>query len=288
MTPEALVTQTQTGNLISDGDLVLLWLEDDVSYMVEVKPDKKQSIHKGRPLEVGEWIGQEFGTVIDCQHANATLLRPSPEDLMMKTMRESGIVYPKDAGFFMLRAGISPGCKVMEVGTGSGALSVILANAVGPTGHIHTYDVRDDLPQTARKNLTRAKLLDRVTFHQRARGAAFEEKDFDAVVLDIPTPWEEIENVKASLNGGGVLISLNPTYNQIERVAEKLKDARFIRIDACEILLRQILARHGRTRPAQRMVGHTEFIVSATKTNQISFNPDLPEAENPEKAEPAV
>ena len=87
------------------------------------------------------------------------------------------------------------------------------------------------------------------------------------MILDIPTPWEEVAVVKEALRGGGVLVSLNPTYNQIEQVAEALRLAGFIRIEACEILLRPILARAGKTRPVQRMVSHTEFLVFATKVN---------------------
>jgi tRNA (adenine57-N1/adenine58-N1)-methyltransferase len=75
-----------------------------------------------------------------------------------------------------------------------------------------------------------------------------------------------VEVVKASLKGGGTLVSLNPTFNQIEKMAEALKRSGFIRIESLELLERGILAREGKTRPVQRMVSHTEFLVFATKT----------------------
>ena len=71
-----------------------------------------------------------------------------------------------------------------------------------------------------------------------------------------------------ALRGGAALVSLNPTYNQIERMAETLRRAGFIRVEACEILLRPILAREGKTRPVQRMVSHTEFLLFATKVEK--------------------
>lgn len=257
--------ELELGNQIQEGDLVLLWFEDEVSYLIEVTRGKRISIHRGRPLEVEAWIGQEFGSKIVCEHAPAYLLKPTPEDLMMKASRESGVIYPKDAGLLLLKAGIGPGKKVLEIGTGSGHLTLILAQAVGPSGKIFSYDLREDFLELARKNLKRAKLLEGVSLEKREPGAPLSEANFDAAVLDIPTPWEELETVKAALAGGGSLVSLNPTYNQIEQMAEALRRSGFIRIEACEILLRPILARGGKTRPVQRMVSHTEFLVFATK-----------------------
>lgn len=265
LSTEPLIERTSQ---IQEGDLVLLWFEDEVNYLIEVARGKKASIHRGKPLEVESWIGREFGSKIVCEHAVAYLLKPSTEDLMMKVSRESGVIYPKDAGLILLRAGISAGSKVLEIGTGSGALTLILGQAVRPTGRVFTYDRREDFIELARKNLKRAKLLDWISFGKRESSEPVPEKGFDAAILDIPTPWEEVEVVQNSLRGGGVLVSLNPTYNQIERMAEALQQAGFIRIESCEILLRPILARLGKTRPVQRMVSHTEFLVFATKVER--------------------
>lgn len=263
---ELSLTETiERTNYIQEGDLVLLWFEDEVSYLIEVVRGKRISIHKGRPLDAESWIGKDYGSRIECEHAPAYLLRPSTEDLMMKASRESGVIYPKDAGYILMRAGINAGAKVLEIGTGSGALTLILTSAVRPTGKVFTYDRREDFTELAKKNLKRAKLLDWVSFNKREAREPFVEKDFDSVILDIPTPWEEVEVVKEALRGGGSLVSLNPTFNQIEQMAEALRTAGFIRIESCEILMRPILARAGKTRPVQRMVSHTEFLLFATK-----------------------
>lgn len=259
------LSETASSNQIQEGDLVLLWFEDEVNYLVEVVRGRRHSVHRGRPIDLEAWIGMEYGSKFQCEHATAFLLRPSTEDLMMKALRESGVIYPKDAGLILLKAGIHAGTKVLEVGTGSGALTLILARSVSPTGKVFTYDRREDFMELAKRNLKRAKLLDSVSFNKRIPGEPFPEKGFDAAILDIPTPWEEVERVREALSGGGTLVSLNPTYNQIERMAEALRSAGFIRIDSCEILLRHILAREGKTRPVQRMVSHTEFLVFATK-----------------------
>ncbi len=249
-------------NQIQEGGLVLLWFgEEETTYLVEVQKGKKIGIHCGKPLLTDDWLGKDYGTKVVCDHGEAWLLRPSTEDLMMKASRESGIIYPKDAAFLMIRAGIRPGHKVLEVGTGSGSLTMALATAVGPTGRVHTFDRRQDLPQNAVKNINRAGLAESVVFHQRVAGEPFPEKNFDAVILDIPQPWEEVEVVKEAMKGGARIVSLNPTFNQIEKMAEALRRHGFIRVESVELLERPILAREGKTRPVQRMIGHTEFLV---------------------------
>lgn len=267
--PDSLATSPRPavwGAKIQEGDLVLLWFDGGKTYLIEVVPGRRVAIHCGRPLLVDEWIGREFGSKVLCEHGEGFLLRPSMEDLMMKASRESGIIYPKDAAYLMMRSGIGNGSKVLEIGTGSGSLTMALAARVAPDGRVFTYDRRTDLPQHAVKNVRRARLETYVSFQQRAAGEAFPEKDFDLAVLDIPTPWEEVLAVKEALKGGGRVVSLNPTYNQIERMAEVLREHGFIGVDCVELLERPILARGGKTRPVQRMVSHTEFMLFGIKT----------------------
>ena len=261
-----LPVELERSDPIKEGDLVLLWFEkDEVSYLVQVTSGKRVGIHRGRPLLVDEWIGRDFGSKVICEHGEGHLLKPTMEDLMMKASRESGIIYPKDAALLMMKAGIHSGSVVLEIGTGSGSLTMALAQMVAPTGRVVTYDRRTDLPQNAVKNVTRAGLADYVVFKQRVAAEPIAEKNFDAVVLDIPQPWEEVVLVKEALKPGGHLVSLNPTFNQIEQMAETLRRHGFILVESLELLERQILAREGKTRPVQRMVSHTEFLVFAVR-----------------------
>lgn len=254
---------------IAEGDVVLLWFDDERTYMIEVVRGKRASIHCGRPLLVDDWIGQPFGKKVICEHGFGYLLKPTMEDFMMKASRESGIIYPKDAALLMMKAGIHSGSKVMEIGTGSGSLTMALAQAVAPNGHVFSYDRREDLPKNAYKNVARAGLSAHVTFLQRQAGEPFAESGFDAVILDIPQPWEEVAVVKAVLKGGGRVVSLNPTFNQIEKMAEALRAQGFICVESRELLEREILAREGKTRPVQRMIGHTEFMLFGIRTADV-------------------
>lgn len=263
----AVSTSLSSDNLIREGDSILFWFgEEEVSYLVEAARGKRVAIHCGKPLLMDDWIGREFGEKVVCDHGEGFLLKPTLEDFMMKASRQSGIIYPKDAAFLMMRTGIQSGSKVLEVGTGSGSLTMALAQTVAPSGKVYTFDRRTDLPQHAVRNIQRAHLEPYVVFNQRESAAPFPEGGFDAAVLDIPTPWEEVAAVKQALKGGSKLASLNPTFNQIERMAEALKEHGFVQVECVELLERQILARAGKTRPVQRMVSHTEFLLFGTKT----------------------
>ncbi|HOW58167.1 MAG TPA: tRNA (adenine-N1)-methyltransferase [Candidatus Omnitrophota bacterium] len=266
----------QNTGLIAEGDLVLLWFDDERTYMIDVVRGKRISIHCGKPLLADDWIGQPFGKKVVCEHGFAYLLKPTMEDLMMKASRESGIIYPKDAALLIMKAGIRSDSKVMEIGTGSGSLTMALAQAVAPNGHVFSYDRREDLPKNAYKNVARAGLSPYVTFCQRTASEPFTEKDFDAVILDIPQPWEEVLVVKQALKPGGRLVSLNPTFNQIEKMAEALREQGFICVESRELLEREILARAGKTRPVQRMIGHTEFMLFAIRVSEeVQQVPDV-------------
>lgn len=256
----------QHDHIIREGDVVLLWFErKEITYLIEVQRGRQVPIHCGKPLLADDWIGKSFGSKVKCDHGEGLLLKPTMEDLMMKASRESGIIYPKDAALLMMKAGIRSGSRVLEIGTGSGSLTMALAERVAPGGEVHTFDRREDLPKNAKKNIHRAGLEEYVTFHQRQAGEPLPVEGFNAVILDIPQPWEEVDVVKKALLGGGKLVSLNPTFNQIEKMAEALRESGFIQVEALELLERPILARAGKTRPVQRMVSHTEFMLFATR-----------------------
>ncbi len=260
-----MTTSTESKNLIQEGDPVLLRFEDDVTYLIEINSARKFAIHKGRPIALADLIGRSYGDQLEFGVSKALLLEPTIEDFIMKARRESGIIYPKDAAVLMMKLGIKAGSRVIEIGTGSGALTLALAQQVAPGGKVYTYDKREDFQKLAEGNLKKAKLLPYVEFYQRLEHELFLQTEVDAIVSDVPEPWHEVEVIKASLKNGGRVASLNPTFNQIEKMSEALTQSGFVMIEAMEILVRGILARAGKTRPEQRMIAHTEFILFAVK-----------------------
>jgi tRNA (adenine57-N1/adenine58-N1)-methyltransferase len=53
--------------------------------------------------------------------------------------------------------------------------------------------------------------------------------------------------------------------NQVEKLSNELLDCNFVDTETLEIILRNIEARSGKTRPAMRMIGHTAYLTFARK-----------------------
>ena len=72
------------------------------------------------------------------------MLRPTYATLIPNLPRRAQVIYPKDVGTILLWGDIAPGTRVIEIGTGPGALTMALLRAVGPTGQLISYEIRED------------------------------------------------------------------------------------------------------------------------------------------------
>ncbi|HXD09710.1 MAG TPA: methyltransferase domain-containing protein, partial [Anaerolineales bacterium] len=161
--------------------------------------------------------------------------------------------------------GVGPGQKVMEAGTGSGSMTTALAYAVGTDGRVISYEIKPDVQNLARKNLTRFGLDSRVDFKLRDIQEGFDETDADSFFLDVPNPYDYVAQVRTALKPGGFLCCLIPTINQVEKTLYSLRRERYAFIDVCEILLRYYQPEPMKLRPTDRMVAHTGFLVFARR-----------------------
>jgi tRNA (adenine57-N1/adenine58-N1)-methyltransferase len=250
---------------IKPGDFVLLLSEDGKTFLMRVKEGKVFGTHLGN-VSLGDAIGKRYGEAIYSQMGKPfLLLEPTLEDRMMKVKRLTQIIYPKDAALILVKTGVQSGMRVIECGTGSGALTIALANAVAPGGKVYTYDRRGDFLENARRNVEEAGFSDFVEFKLREVAEGFDETEVDIVVLDLPSPWEGIPATSRAIRGGGRIATLSPTYNQVEKTVESLKEEGFVFIETIEVLVRGILVRSGKTRPFERMVSHTGFLTFGRK-----------------------
>lgn len=64
---------------------------------------------------------------------------------------------------FFAHLGLSKGMTVLEVGCGTGHVTIDLAELVGPTGHVHAVDISAEQIEVARSNV-QAQGLNNVTF----------------------------------------------------------------------------------------------------------------------------
>lgn len=250
---------------ICEGDYVLLCLDARRTYMVKVETGKTFHTHKGY-LNLDEVVGKDFGGAFRSSLGTEfTALKPSLTDYIMKSSRKTQITYPKDAALIVMFSGIGSGSRVAESGTGTGALTTALAHYVKPTGKVYTYELREEFQKTAEKNLKRANLLDFVELKNGDVTAGIEERDLDAVILDLATPWLVVPQAYTALKPSGIIVSFSPTIDQVVKTTEALKEAGFVFIETVECLMRAMQVERGKTRPHTMMSGHTGYITHARK-----------------------
>jgi tRNA (adenine57-N1/adenine58-N1)-methyltransferase len=250
---------------ILEGQDILLWLDRERTYMVKVEAGKQFHTHKGFLL-FDDLIGKPWGSSVSTNlGATFYALPPLIRDRVLKTDRRTQVLYPKDIGYILYQLGIGNGSKVVEAGTGSGALTMSLANAVKPDGKIFTYEIDERSQKIAATNIERAGLSNYVEMKLGDVCSGISEEGVDAVILDLATPWLIVPHVWKALAGGGVFISFSPTIEQVMKTVYEIEDHTFIDIETIELILRRITVAENRTRPETLMMGHSGYLTTARK-----------------------
>lgn len=256
----------QTGHRTARaGDLAQVVGEKNTQFIFTLTQGDKLQTHLG-VLAHADLIGLPWGSRVQTHLGKVmTLLQPNLDDLLRQIPRQTQIMYPKEIGYVLVTLGIGPGSVVLEAGTGSGALTTALAFAVGDQGRVLTYERNPKFAEIARENLTRYGLAHRVSFHVQDLAEGIEAEDVQAAFLDLPDPENYIGLVRQALMPGGSLGCLLPTTNQVSILITALKQHSFEQIEVSEILHRYYNPSASRLRPADKMVGHTGFLIFTRK-----------------------
>jgi tRNA (adenine57-N1/adenine58-N1)-methyltransferase len=270
--------------MLKPGDMVMLYHGEKAKYLVTLPEKGAFSTHRGN-IPYSLVFEKDYGDTVKT-HLGETyhLLKPTVADLQKKVKRTTTIVYPKEAGMMLVRTMVFPGARVIEVGSGSGALTSILANFVRPTGRVYSYESRADFSENAKHNVRSLGLLDWVDFKVRDVGESgtapvfgepkagavpygFDEIAVDTVFIDVPEPWDIVPHAHKALKGGFPLVSLSPTVEQIRKTKTVMELVGFTRIKAVELLERELLVRPSGCRPVERMISHTGYLLFGHKLN---------------------
>lgn len=194
------------------------------------------------------------------------VLRPTYAQLIPNLPRRAQVIYPKDVATILLWGDIGPGVRVLEVGTGPGALTIAMLRAVGPHGAVFSYEIRPEFAEMARANV-RQFFGDApnwtVTLADVHDGIA--ERDLDRMVIDLAEPWTILGHAYAALRPGGVLTAYVPTVMQIKQFVDQARVSGFGAVAATETLLRGWHVRGLSIRPEHRMVAHTGFVITCRR-----------------------
>ncbi|MCS6849462.1 MAG: tRNA (adenine-N1)-methyltransferase [Anaerolineae bacterium] len=251
-------------NTIQDQDLALIVDMRDKAHLVRVRTGQKFETHHGF-IPYDAIIGQPWGSIIHSSLGHPyVVVQPSTADLITHIKRSSQVIFPKDSAYILMRMNAKPGARVLESGCGSGGLTLALATAVMPTGHVYSQEIREDFIDLARRNMERVGLDPYVTFIHADSTQGFKvDGKVDAVFLDMPEPETCVLQAREVLKDGGFFGALVPTTNQVVNLLRALEDSAFGLIDVEEILTRRYKPVADRLRPQDRMIAHTGFLIFA-------------------------
>ncbi len=252
------------------GERVLLVDQRDRTYLVRLELGGTYHTHSGA-LEHDLIVGQLEGVRVETSKGMVlTAFRPRFADYVLKMPRGAQVVYPKDLGPIVVYADVYPGSRVLEAGTGSGALSIALCRATGSEGRVVSYELRDEHRAQAVDNIEGffGKIPAWLDLREGdvAQVAATGDR-FDRCVLDLPEPWAPLEAFGAVLEPGGVLCAYLPTTPQVQELVLALRPNGFHHVETFETLRRSWHVTERSVRPDHRMVGHTGFLTVARRTD---------------------
>lgn len=248
------------------GDRVQLTDPKGRKYTVVLAEGEKYHTHTGQ-LAHDDLIGRPEGSVVTSAGGTSFLaLRPLLADYVLSMPRGAQVIYPKDAAQIIMWGDIFPGARVLEAGAGSGALTCSLLRAVGPTGSVTSYEVREDHAVHAEKNVCRFFGEHPENWSLHVADLATHSGQVDRAILDMLSPWDMLPTVVDNLVPGGVLVVYVATVTQLSRVTEALREQRcWTEPQAWETLHRPWHVVGLAVRPEHKMQAHTAFLLTARR-----------------------
>ena len=265
---EAQTPERSQGEIFGPGDLCLFVGRQQREYMVRLTPGKKIKL-KGEYFDAEKFIGLPVGvSVVTPLRAAYLTMRPTLSQKIMNMRREAQIIYPKDLGQLLFQLDLGPGSRVVEIGTGHGAMTMSLIRTVGQTGRVVSYEIRGDHARQTRNNVKRF-IGETPWWQVKVRdviAGGIDEEGFEAVMVDMPSPWELVHHLVPALAPSGTAAFLLPTVPQVVKLVDSLKETgKFAHVHVSELLQRPWAVDGLSVRPEMRMSGHTGFLITARR-----------------------
>lgn len=235
---------------------------------LRLEAGREFSTKKGQ-IKHDDLIGQPEGTVVTSSLGGTyQVFRPLLSEYVVSMPRGAAIVYPKDAAQIVTMTDIFPGANVVEAGAGSGSLSLYLLRAVGPTGRLASYELRDDFAAIARRNVEQVMGAEPPNWSLTIGDVRelIAEQDIDRLILDLVDPWTCVPFAAARLTPGGIICAYVATTTQMSLFVETLRaDGGFTEPHAWENQVREWHLEGLAVRPVHGAGSHTGFLVTARR-----------------------
>ena len=249
---------------VEKNDVIVL-IDSNLKKFIVDTNSKTDKIKGVGVLDPTTLIGEEYGKQIEIGNKQFWILSPSLQDKLQSLKRRAQIILPRDAAHIIMNCSIESGNTVLEAGIGSGSLTIALASAIAPDGHVISYDIRKDFIDHAMKNIQKAGLEKYVTTEIRDVTEKIDQNELDAIILDVPNPWEAVDHAWDALKVGGYFCSYSPLISQVENTVKAIQNQSFIEIKTFENIQREMVVSKYGTRPSFDMLGHTGYLTFARK-----------------------
>lgn len=248
------------------GDLAVLEFPDGETRVIKLMNDK-ETVTKYGVIRHNDVINRPYGSSVRTSAGHVVFaFKPTIFDLQMNYCeRTTQVIYPKDSSFIVEYADIKSGDVVFEAGVGSGFLTMVLACRVGPGGIVYGFDVNPKALEIALKNVKLTGCEKNVVLLNHDIKSGIPVERAEAGFLDLPDPWDVLDEAWKALTPGGRLVTFVPTANQLIKLLQSLKAKGFGLIKALEIIHREYEINPNAVRPASTQIAHTGYIVFARK-----------------------
>jgi tRNA (adenine57-N1/adenine58-N1)-methyltransferase len=183
---------------------------------------------------------------------------------LLRKLKRGGpaVTLPKDAGFIIAYTGIGKGSKVIELGSGTGFMTVQLANIAK---EVVSYEKRQEFHALAKDNAKRAGLAN-ITFKLKDVLEGIEEQDgsWDLVFCDIADAERAVPSMHKALRKDGYMAAHCLHSEQAKALHLAAKEA-FSDVFTMEAISREYEVRDFGFRPAHFGLMHTAYLVFARK-----------------------
>ena len=194
---------------------------------------------------------------------------PTYKEFVLLMKRGPQIIYPKDVGQIIVESNIHNASKVLEIGSGSGALTLYMYSLLKNSGKLYSLDSSKINQRRASKTISRflstysEDSVDVTFINEKLINFNLKslDEDIDTIISDVPEPWEFFINNKIENNLSWV--SYLPSISQIMKINNTLIENNFQDIEVKEVILRDWIVDQKVVRPTNKLVSHTGFLISA-------------------------
>ncbi len=178
-------------------------------------------------------------------------------DIYRRIKRLPQIIPLKDIGLIIATTGVGPKSVVVEGGSGSGALAILLARYVKK---VYSYEINKEHLGVVKENI-RDLGVKNITLKNKSMYDGISEKGVDLVCLDLPEPWEAILPAAKALKPGGFIVSYSPTIPQTQDFVNAiLADDSFIHYKTVDLIEQEWQVEGRKVRPKSKQIIHSGFL----------------------------